>query len=174
MLHYPNINPVALQLGPVKIYWYGVMYVVGFLAAWALATYRAKKTKQWTSNQVSDMIFYAALGVVVGGRTGYMLFYDLPNFLHNPLIIFKVWDGGMSFHGGLLGVLIAVWLYSRHISRGFFESPDFLAPFIPLGLGAGRIGNFINGELWGRVTECALGHGFSRGRAITTTSITII
>jgi phosphatidylglycerol---prolipoprotein diacylglyceryl transferase len=158
MLIYPQINPVAIHLGPLSVHWYGLMYIVGFLAAWGLGSYRAKKPWSPVSpEQVSDMIFYAALGVVIGGRIGYMLFYDLPDFLSNPLLLFKVWQGGMSFHGGLLGVVVAMIFYSRSIKKPFFAIGDFLTPLVPIGLGAGRIGNFINGELWGRVTSVPWG-----------------
>lgn len=161
MIPYPHINPIALQIGPIKIHWYGIMYVVGFFAAWILGSYRARKPgSPFTSNQIIDILFYAALGVIIGGRTGYMLFYDLPNFLHNPLLIFRVWDGGMSFHGGLIGVIIAMWLYSWYLRISFFTLTDFIAPLVPIGLGAGRIGNFINGELWGRVTNVPWGMVF--------------
>jgi len=157
MLHYPHINPIAFELGPIKVHWYGIMYLVGFAGAWALALYRGQKTGRWNANQVSDFIFFAALGVIVGGRVGYMLFYNLPNFIHQPWIIFEVWDGGMSFHGGLLGVALALWLYSRKLHRSVWELTDFAAPLVPIGLGAGRLGNFINGELWGRVTTVPWG-----------------
>ncbi len=158
MFIYPHINPVAFKLGPLQVHWYGLMYIVGFFIAWGLGLYRAKKPNSgWTAEQVADLIFYAALGAVLGGRIGYMLFYDLPNFLSNPLIIFKVWQGGMAFHGGLLGVVFAVWLFGRHAKKGFAEVADFISPLVPLGLAAGRIGNFINGELWGRVTTVPWG-----------------
>ncbi len=161
MLQYPQINPIALELGPLKIHWYGLMYVIGFLGAWGLAEWRARKPASgWTSAQVSDLIFYCAVGVVIGGRIGYMLFYDLSSFLSNPLVIFKVWDGGMSFHGGLLGVIIAMWLFARSTQKAFFAVGDFVAPLVPIGLAAGRIGNFINGELWGRVTHVPWGMVF--------------
>lgn len=154
MLTYPHINPIALQLGPLAIHWYGLMYAVGFLGGWGLASLRARRPGSgWTADQVSDLIFYAAMGVILGGRTGYMLFYDLPNFLMHPWIIFQIWKGGMSFHGGLLGVLFAMWLYSRKVHKPLSELLDFIVPLVPIGLGAGRIGNFINGELWGRVTD---------------------
>lgn len=161
MLIYPQINPIALQLGPLKIHWYGIMYIIGFLSAWGLATLRARRPNSFIKpEQVSDLIFYAALGVVIGGRVGYMLFYDFPHLIAQPWSIFEIWMGGMSFHGGLLGVLFAVWLYSKRIKQPFMALMDFLAPLIPIGLGAGRIGNFINGELWGRVTTVPWGMVF--------------
>ncbi|WP_218814517.1 prolipoprotein diacylglyceryl transferase [Rickettsiella endosymbiont of Dermanyssus gallinae] len=154
MLPYPSINPIAFSLGPIKVHWYGLMYAVGFIGAWILASYRANKPNSgWTMDQVSDLIFYTALGVILGGRIGYMLFYDFTNFLANPWIIFQVWQGGMSFHGGLLGVLLVIYLFGRKTGKHFFDITDFAAPLVPIGLGAGRIGNFINGELWGRVTD---------------------
>lgn len=154
MIPYPHINPIAFSIGPLKVHWYGIMYIVGFMSAWGLGILRSKKPNSILKEaQVGDMLFYAALGVIIGGRTGYMLFYALPTFLANPIQIFKVWDGGMSFHGGLIGVLIAMLLYSRHLKISFFQLTDFIAPLVPVGLAAGRIGNFINGELWGRVTN---------------------
>lgn len=161
MLNYPEINPIALQLGPLKIHWYGIMYLIGFVMAWWLGTIRARHSQgTWSKEQVSDLIFYAAMGVVIGGRVGYMLFYDFSDFLAQPWIIFKLWEGGMSFHGGLLGVLIALVLFSRKTQKPFMGVVDFLAPLVPLGLAAGRIGNFINGELWGRVTTVPWGMVF--------------
>ncbi len=158
MLHYPNINPIAFSIGPLKVHWYGIMYLVGFAGAWLLGCYRAKKPGSgWTTDQVTDLIFYAALGVILGGRIGYILVYDLPGFLHNPLVMFTVWDGGMSFHGGLLGVFLSMYLYGRKIKKSVFEITDYIAPLVPIGLGAGRIGNFINGELWGKVTNVPWG-----------------
>jgi phosphatidylglycerol:prolipoprotein diacylglycerol transferase len=154
MLNFPYIDPVAFSLGPVKVHWYGLMYLIGFVSAWLLGSWRARHYQlNWTNEQISDLIFYAALGVIAGGRLGYMLFYDTQEFLHHPLLVFKIWEGGMSFHGGLLGVVIAVWLYAYKFQRGFLEIGDFIAPLVPIGLAAGRIGNFINGELWGRVTN---------------------
>lgn len=154
MLQYPHMNPILVHIGPVAVHWYGIMYALGFLGAWWLATLRARKPNSgWQVEQVSDLIFYGALGVVIGGRVGYMLFYDLPGFLAHPWILFQIWTGGMAFHGGLLGVLLAMWLYSRSIKKPFMEVVDFIAPIVPIGLAAGRIGNFINGELWGRVTD---------------------
>lgn len=158
MLQYPIINPVALALGSLKVHWYGLMYLIGIFGGWGLALLRAQRAQNtWTSEQVGDLIFFAALGVVLGGRTGYMLFYDLPHFLAEPWAIVRIWEGGMSFHGGLLGVLISLFIYSLKFHRPFFELTDFIAPLVPIGLGAGRIGNFINGELWGRVTDVPWG-----------------
>ncbi|MDF1760190.1 MAG: prolipoprotein diacylglyceryl transferase [Coxiellaceae bacterium] len=154
MLQYPQIDPVAFAVGPLKVHWYGIMYLVGFAIAYLLARYRGpRQLKPWTKEQVADLIFYAAIGVVVGGRTGYMLFYNFGGLIANPLSYFEVWDGGMSFHGGLLGVLLAIWIYGRFLKRPFWEMGDFIAPLVPLGLAFGRIGNFINGEVWGRVTN---------------------
>lgn len=156
MLKYPQIDPVAISLGPLSVHWYGLMYLVGFVGAWLLGRYRAKKNG-WRVEQIDDLIFYAAMGVVLGGRVGYVLFYNFPAFADNPFILFKIWQGGMSFHGGLLGVLIAMFLFGKKYGHQFFEVTDFIAPLVPIGLGAGRIGNFINGELWGKPTDFALG-----------------
>lgn len=154
---YPTINPVALDLGFVQVYWYGLMYLLAFLAAYFLANYRAKQLTDWNSQQIEDLIFYGAIGVIVGGRLGYMLFYNLPNFLSDPLSIFAIQGGGMSFHGGFLGVLFAMALFNRKYHKSFFATMDFVAPLVPLGLGFGRMGNFINGELWGKVTTSPFG-----------------
>jgi len=153
MLSYPQIDPVALSLGPLKVHWYGIMYLIGFVSAWWLGTRRANAHPDWNAEQISDLIFYAAMGLILGGRLGYILFYDLGSYIAEPLNILKIWQGGMSFHGGLLGVITAMFLYGRKISKKFFEIADFVAPLVPIGLGAGRIGNFINAELWGRVTD---------------------
>ena len=110
MLHYPDINPIAIQLGPIAVHWYGLMYLIGFVAAWVLARWRAKKTGLWTVTQINDLIFYCALGVIIGGRLGYVLFYNLSFYLSHPLHIFAVWDGGMSFHGGFIGVVVVMYL----------------------------------------------------------------
>lgn len=152
MLAYPEIDPVAISLGPLKVHWYGLMYVIGFVGAWWLGRRRADRLGL-KPDDIGDMLFYGALGVVLGGRIGYALFYGLDRFLDNPLWIFQVWDGGMSFHGGLLGVLVAALLFARKHGLAFFQLTDFIAPLVPIGLGAGRIGNFINHELPGRVTD---------------------
>lgn len=161
MLLYPHINPVALTLGPIQIHWYGIMYLVGFISAWFLAKWRVKHYQlNWTSEQISDLIFYAAIGVIVGGRLGYMVFYNGHEFMTQPWKLFEIWRGGMSFHGGLLGVLCAAIFFSRKIKKSFWEVADFIVPLVPLGLAAGRAGNFINGELWGRVTDVPWGMVF--------------
>jgi phosphatidylglycerol:prolipoprotein diacylglycerol transferase len=153
---YPDIDPVALAIGPLQIRWYGLMYLVGFAAAWWLGRLRAPRAG-WRPEQVDDLIFYAALGVVVGGRLGYILFYGFGQWSADPWRMLRVWEGGMSFHGGLIGVLVAAALYCRKHRFRFFEVTDFVAPLVPVGLGAGRIGNFVNGELWGAPTTSALG-----------------
>lgn len=154
MLPYPDIDPVAIAIGPVKIHWYGLMYVVGIGTTWWLARRRARLGRiPLTGQQIDDLIFYAALGVLLGGRLGYTFFYNLPTFLENPWVILRVWEGGMSFHGGMLGVLAALAWFGRQTGLSFFTLADFLAPYVPIGLGAGRIGNFINGELWGKATD---------------------
>jgi phosphatidylglycerol---prolipoprotein diacylglyceryl transferase len=154
MLVFPVIDPVAFSIGPLKVHWYGLMYLIAFLSAWALARWRVKHYQlNWTTEEVSDLIFYGALGVIIGGRLGYMLFYNTHQLLISPLSLFKLWEGGMSFHGGLLGVAVAIFVFSIRFKKPFLEIGDFVAPIVPLGLAAGRLGNFINGELWGRVSD---------------------
>ena len=158
---YPEIDPILFQLGPLKVHWYGLMYLMGFGMAWWLGSRRARVPDAViTQQQLSDLIFYCALGVVLGGRLGHIVFYDLSAYIASPLDIFKVWQGGMSFHGGFIGILVAMWVYARQINRRFFELTDFISPLAPLGLAAGRIGNFINGELWGRPTDLPWGMVF--------------
>jgi phosphatidylglycerol:prolipoprotein diacylglycerol transferase len=141
------------SIGPVSLHWYGMMYLVGFVFALWLANRRAAKPNSgWNKNEVETLLYVGFVGVFIGGRLGYVLFYNLPVFLNDPLYLFKVWDGGMSFHGGLIGVICAMIWFAKRTQRRFFQVADFVAPLIPFGLGLGRIGNFINGELWGRVT----------------------
>jgi phosphatidylglycerol:prolipoprotein diacylglycerol transferase len=154
MWHYPQIDPVAISLGPFNVHWYAISYLVAIFLCWRVMLHRADWVKPtWSEEQISDLIFYGVLGVILGGRVGYMLFYGFDNLLANPLNLFKVWQGGMSFHGGLLGVILAGFYFARRQKRSFLAVTDFVAPAIPLGLGCGRIGNFINAELPGRVTE---------------------
>lgn len=155
MLPYPNINPVLLHItDALQIRWYGLMYLIAFALSWILIRIRTKKLAGWeTTERLNDLIFYTALGVVLGGRIGYMLFYALPDLLSSPFALFKIWQGGMSFHGGLIGVFISTAFFSKHFKIPFWQVGDIIAPAVPVGLAAGRIGNFINGELWGRVTD---------------------
>ncbi|MDH3509239.1 MAG: prolipoprotein diacylglyceryl transferase [Gammaproteobacteria bacterium] len=158
MIQYPGFDSVALQIGPLAIRWYGLMYLIGFGGGWWLARRRATRpASPCTVAQVDDLLFYVALGVILGGRVGYMLFYNWAQLADEPFSLFYIWQGGMSFHGGFLGVLLGVYLYGRKIGRGFWELIDFVAPLAPIGLGAGRLGNFINGELWGRPTALPWG-----------------
>ena len=154
MLHYPEIDPVIFSIGFLKIRWYGLMYLIGFVIAIMLAKIRIKKS--WSpikSSEVDDLIFYCMLGVILGGRLGYVIFYGWHQLISDPLYIFRIMEGGMSFHGGLIGVIAALWLYGRKIDKDMITMMDFVAPIVPLGLGFGRIGNFINGELWGKPTN---------------------
>lgn len=161
MLHHPAIDPVALQIGPVSIHWYGLMYLLGFAMVWILGRVRIRRGfVDLSSRDLEDLIFYCVLGVILGGRLGYVLFYKLGDYLNDPVRLFYLWEGGMSFHGGLLGVLIALALFARKHRMPFLAIGDFIAPLIPLGLGAGRLGNFINGELWGRPTHLPWGMVF--------------
>lgn len=158
MLVYPEIDPVAIELGPLKVHWYGLMYLFAFAAAWWLIRVRARhNTAGWKTEHADDLVFYCALGIVAGGRLGYILFYGWDNIVRDPLTILRIWEGGMSFHGGMLGVFVALALYARKTGRTFFEVSDFIAPMVPPGLLAGRIGNFINGELWGKPTDVPWG-----------------
>jgi phosphatidylglycerol:prolipoprotein diacylglycerol transferase len=154
MLTFPKIDPVAIAIGPLKIRWYALTYIVGFAAAWWLGTRRASRPGSgWTKEQVADLVTNGMLGAILGGRIGYILFYNFDAFLANPAMIIRIWEGGMSFHGGFLGVLIATALFARSTGKSILDVFDFVAPITPIGLGAGRLGNFINGELWGRPTD---------------------
>jgi len=148
------MDPVAIHLGPIKVHWYGLMYLLAFVGAWLLARRRARLP--WSPvapEQVDDLVFYVACGVIIGGRLGYALFYGMDRLLADPLWLFSLQEGGMSFHGGLLGVMVAMWLFGRKLQQPLFAVLDFIAPFVPVGLGLGRIGNFIGQELWGRPTD---------------------
>lgn len=153
MYYIHQINPVAIHIGPLSIHWYGLMYLLGFLAAWKLSKIRAHSTGLLTDAQIDDLIFYCVIGVILGGRVGYTFIYNLDAFLAKPYIIIMIWKGGMSFHGGLTGVLIAIGYFCHQYHFRFFSITDFVAPMVPIGLGAGRIGNFINGELFGNSTQ---------------------
>lgn len=164
MIAYPEIDPVAIAIGPLKVHWYGLMYLVGFIGAWFYGVQRTKREDiDWTRKQVEDVIFYGALGVVLGGRIGYTLFYNCSGFIDNPVSIFYIWQGGMSFHGGMLGVFVGLYLFGRNNGMTFFQVSDFIAPWVPIGLGAGRIGNFINMELPGRPVDTAISWALDYG-----------
>ena len=148
-------DPVAFSLGPIQVHWYGIMYLLGFLFFWAGGNWLARNRPWWgwTPQVVGDMLFYGMLGVVVGGRLGYVLVYALDSFLRDPWFLFRITDGGMSFHGGLVGVIVGMWWLGRRTGRSFWQVADFVAPLVPVGLGLGRVGNFIGGELWGRLSD---------------------
>ncbi|MCW8877998.1 MAG: prolipoprotein diacylglyceryl transferase [Kangiellaceae bacterium] len=154
-MEFPNIDPVIFHIyGPISLNWYGLMYLLGFAGAWWMGTARAKQPgSPYTTEHVSDFLFYGFLGVVLGGRIGYVLFYHLDYFLADPVYLFKIAEGGMSFHGGLLGVLVAFWYFAKKSNTTFFQISDFFAPMVPIGLATGRFGNFINGELWGKAAD---------------------
>ncbi|HMV64381.1 MAG TPA: prolipoprotein diacylglyceryl transferase [Zoogloea sp.] len=155
MLVHPQFNPVALSIGPLDVRWYGLMYLTAFILFVALGRAHARRRPElgWDAQQIDDLLFYGVLGVILGGRLGYILFYKPAYYFSHPVEMFAVWQGGMAFHGGFLGVLIAVWLFARSHDRPWLAVTDFIAPLVPLGLAAGRLGNFINGELVGRVTD---------------------
>ncbi len=153
MLVHPQFNPVALQLGPLAVRWYGLMYVCAFAAFILLGRRRCNAQTGWTHLDIDDILFWGVLGVVIGGRLGQVLFYEPEYYFSHPAEIIAVWKGGMSFHGGMLGVFAALWAYGRKTGRSFLQVGDFVGPLVPLGLMFGRIGNFINGELWGRLAD---------------------
>ena len=168
MLYLNQIDPIALKIGPLAVHWYGIMYLLAFAVAWYLGNRRVREGRLpgVDANAYGDLMFYGMLGVVLGGRIGYILFYDLPTYLAHPLQVFKIWEGGMSFHGGLLGVMVAAWWWSRRHKLHFFDVADFIAPLVPPGLGLGRLGNYINGELWGKFTEGGWGVVFPQAPEI--------
>jgi phosphatidylglycerol:prolipoprotein diacylglycerol transferase len=155
MTYLHQLDPILIELGPLKVHWYGVMYLLGFAAAWFLgrSRVRAGRLPGVSEQAFGDLMFYAMLGVIFGARIGYILIYDLPSYIADPVQILKIWQGGMSFHGGLAGVLVASLWWARRHKLHFFDVVDFVAPLVPAGLGLGRLGNFINGELWGKYTE---------------------
>jgi phosphatidylglycerol:prolipoprotein diacylglycerol transferase len=156
--HYPDIDPVIVALGPFAVRWYGLAYLAAFVVCIWLGNRRAGEAwRGWTRQEVSDVVFYGAIGAVLGGRIGYSLFYGFETFAQDPLYILRIWEGGMSFHGGLLGTLVALWWFARKTGRTFLQVSDFTAPLLPLGLGLGRLGNFANTELPGRSTDSIFG-----------------
>ena len=157
-----TLSPVAFRIGSFEMRWYGLMYLVGFVLGWILGRMRARNIG-WNKTDVDDLLTFAMLSVILGGRIGYVLFYDLPVYLHDPLEIFRLWNGGMSFHGGLLGVLTAFWYFSKTRHKPFLEVSDFVAPLVPQAIFFGRLGNFINGELFGKPTDLPWGVVFPGG-----------
>ena len=164
MLIHPQFNPIAFHAGPLSVRWYGLMYLLAFVTVLVLGRHRIRTQPWhgWTRRDLDDILFLGVLGVVLGGRLGYVLFYKFGEYMLDPLRILFLWEGGMSFHGGFLGVLVAMLWFARTRGKKWLAVTDFIAPLIPLGLGAGRIGNFINGELWGRVTDVSWAMVFPR------------
>ncbi len=168
ILNHPEFDPIAIHIGSFGIHWYGLMYLTGFMAFLLLGRWRIKHQawRGWTYAMLDDALFFGALGVILGGRLGYVLFYQHGYYLQHPLEILALWQGGMSFHGGFLGVLAAMWFFARKYQESqqlsWLKIMDFVAPLVPIGLGAGRMGNFINGELWGRATHADWGMVFPK------------
>nr|AIA18817.1 Prolipoprotein diacylglyceryl transferase [uncultured bacterium] len=164
MLTYPNLDPIALRLGTISVHWYGICYLIGMLGCYWLCVVRGKGTK-WNQSKILDVLFYAALGIIFGGRVGYVLFYYPAEIFNDPLTLLAFWEPGRSFHGGMIGVIIALYIYVKFDWNKLLELTDFIAPSIPIGLGFGRLGNFINGELYGRVTNMPWGMVFPHAGA---------
>lgn len=160
---FPQIDPVLIAVGPFAVRWYGLMYLFGFLSAWVLGRYRARRCPDFTLREFDDILTWGCFGVLVGARLGYVLFYDFGYYLQHPLEVFYLQRGGMSFHGGMLGVIFFMWYAANRRGKTLFQTMDFMAPLVPSGLFFGRLGNFINGELWGRVTDSPLGMVFPDG-----------
>ncbi|WP_105168830.1 prolipoprotein diacylglyceryl transferase [Pseudoalteromonas sp. T1lg23B] len=163
-LQFPQIDPIIFSIGPLSVRWYGVMYLIGFLFAMWMANKQAEKPNSgWSKEQVSDLLFYSMLGVILGGRIGYVLFYQFSYFIENPIYLLRIDQGGMSFHGGALGVITAIVVFAWRTKKSILSVGDFVVPLVPVGLMAGRIGNFINGELWGRTTDVPWAFVFPTG-----------
>ncbi len=164
MLNYPDFNPIALQIGPLAIRWYGLTYLFGFIGCYWLSVIRGRGT-QWTAQKLADVLFYVAIGIILGGRIGYVLFYEPNKIFSDPLTLLTFWVPGRSFHGGMLGVFVSLFIYVKFDWKQFVELMDFIAPAVPIGLGFGRLGNFINGELYGRITTMPWGMVFAHAGA---------
>lgn len=165
-LTFPKFDPIVFSIGSLSLHWYGLMYLFGLMGAFLLANYRiSKKQTVITKKQLENLLFWGFIGLFLGGRLGYVFFYNFEAFMQRPFILLEVWNGGMSFHGGLIGALIVMLIFAHYYRYPFFLVSDFIAPLIPIGLMFGRLGNFINGELWGRVTYSALGMLFPTSRA---------
>ena len=172
MLLQPDIDPIALSIGPlfgygpINLYWYGITYIIGFLGAYLIGTYQARKSNSgWNQTEVNDLVFYCALGGMIGGRIGYMVFYNFNVLIADPMQMIRFWEGGMSFHGGLLGSMVSLAMFSKVYNKNYFDVFDFGSPMVPLGLLSARIGNFIGGELWGRATDLPWGMVFRNAEA---------
>jgi len=163
MMVHPGFDPIALTIGPLKVHWYGIMYLCAFVSAWLIALHRAARPQAVISRaQVENLVTYGAFGVILGGRFGYVMFYNFEYWTSDPLWLFRIWEGGMSFHGGLIGVIVAMFIYANRIQVSYISLMDFVAPLVPLGLGFGRLGNFIGQELWGRPTTSSWGMVFPK------------